>query len=472
MCIIHAFPKGTEKLNEKTKKFIKVGFDCNKDGSGYMFKRHGEKKITINKGFFNIDLLIIAIEREKLTNNDELVVHHRICTAGLVTPANCHPFVISKNHSETAATSITTDKLCLAHNGHFSKLSSYQDLDRDFSDTYAFSRYILADANLQSIMIGNPDLFKTLLDDIISYSKIAIMYPEKDKAMSLYGNFVQDEGYFHSNHNYCKIDYTPRSNSFTHKSHNAKDWDEGYKGGTEDAEEYYAALIENRNAVNNRQKALNEATSGKVSIIKLDGTLIKITNKNCKHFHFVEKNKFDKSILERKFELGRMDAYYPNQPFQGIVYNSDYAEYMVSDAVKNSELTKAYWYIPVSDHLETYKGYLDLFKRIPDPGKQTLKKLKHILEKYVACQNDRHIPYNRFPGEFFRKSSLLAYEATLEQMLEAEDKWQQENVVEINSKEDALNNKLQKDIAEALEAAEKNNGEPIHSLVDHLEINT
>jgi hypothetical protein len=205
MCLVSVCPKGKEKFNDQVVTFIKNGMSSNKQGSGYMFKRSGENVITIDKGYFDEENLISSIRERNLGVNDELVIHHRISTSGLISGSNSHPFVISDNHDEVCAQDITINKPCLAHNGCFSRLTDYMKLQPDFSDTYAFARYILSNPNIYNIMEVDYELFKTILDPIISGSRVAILFPDKD--VKLIGDFKEVDGYYHSNYGYCRSTY-------------------------------------------------------------------------------------------------------------------------------------------------------------------------------------------------------------------------------------------------------------------------
>lgn len=485
MCIISAFPKGTEKNNEKTREFIKNGFDCNKDGSGFMFKRAGESLITVNKGFFNLGELLSAIEAANLKVEDELVVHHRISTAGRVSKENCHPFVLSKLHSEVSAININTNKPCLVHNGMFSNLRVYQDLDRDFSDTYAFARYILSNVELQKIMDSNDDLFNTLTDHIIGHSKLCILFPEKDKPMLLYGEFVEDDGYYHSNKGYCSWVYN-KGGKESSKQH--KQWSEG------DAwDEYYRELEEKQNAkkladdskLDTRAKAfLNEGTSSKLlpMNLKLDGSILYLTSKNCTHFNFISKKNYTNHFPGGKLELGSMLSFDPLAQMQTLEYREDGKDGVFAEGILTNLILKDFWYIPKGDYTTTYFQYLHILKKVgTDVGKQTLKKLNVLLQKHINLTNDKVIRYDKLDS-FYLKSALTAFRDHLENLLISEDKWKKNNLLVVYSREDAEKANLQSDVVNALPALEIVKDDDLteeikedncmQTIVDHLEINT
>lgn len=473
MCIISAFPSGTEKNNEKTRKFIENGFNCNGDGSGFMFKRHNEGTITINKGFFNLGELLQAIENANLTVDDELVVHHRISTAGKVSKENCHPFVLSKSHSETAAVTITTNKLCLAHNGHFSHLSFYQDLDRDFSDTYAFSRYILSSPHLQKIMRHDEDLFDTLTENIIGHSKICILDP--NNPMFLYGDFVEDDGYYHSNKGYCRYEYNYGGRSSSKTYGFPKDWSEGHSTNSDTAAEaYWKGIQDDRER---RTQEFLAGSAGKTPLaLKLDSNTINITNKNCTHFNFINKKKYEnfQATKTGKLELATMENFDPKAEMQTLMYKEEGKEGVAAEAILTSLILTNYWFLPKMNYIVTYNQFTTLFAKVNnDIGKQTLKKLNNLLEKHVNLTNDKVIHYPKVKASFL-KSSLTAFRDQIEFLVEKQDKWSKNNLLVVNTFEDAKKANLQTDVVDALTDIEEEIREDncLHSIVDHLEINT
>lgn len=485
MCIISALPSGKEKNNEKTRKFITSGFNCNRDGSGYMYKRRNSNIVTINKGFFNIEELLQAIEDEKLEVEDELVVHHRISTAGKVSKENCHPFVLSKTHTETAATKISVSKPCLVHNGHFSKLSYYQNLDRDFSDTYAFSRYILSNPKLREIMETDEDLFDTLTEHIIGSSKVCIIYPEKNRPMYLLGDFIEDDGYYHSNTGYCRQTYDRGGSS---------NWNSGSYGygefmdyDDENIENWQLEIREDRKRrehlleqekIKDKAKVVaqdlinsinSDTTNGKISVLlKLNGDILKLSNKNCTHFNFVSKENYTKSLLNHKWDFATIDNYNAIQAYQSLLYKDPTGErtYELREPVATEKLNKEYYFLPKMAYAETYRQYLILLKGDESPGKQTLKKLSKLLEKNIMLTNDKSIYYAKYVAMFL-KSSLLAYKDYLEDLFEKQTKFEEAKVININTVNDAIDAGQSIDIINALKDSadiEKSNKEFLKSL--------
>lgn len=206
MCLLSVLPKGTEKYNDEVSKFIRQGFECNGDGSGYMFKRHNTNTITLRKGYDNLDKLLLDLKEDNLQVEDELVIHHRIRSVGFINAKNCHPYVISNNDLEINTTNITIDKPCLAHNGTFKGISQLEDKDfNQYSDTYAFCKYFLSNPYIMKFLKEDSFNFKFLFKNILNSSRVAILMPDRDVLML--GDFIENKGYFHSNEGYCEKVY-------------------------------------------------------------------------------------------------------------------------------------------------------------------------------------------------------------------------------------------------------------------------
>ena len=90
MCIICVSPKRVRQPNITA---IRNMFNRNPHGAGYMFARDG--KVTISKGYMDIDSFLEAIRAEHFTAKDPVVYHFRISTQAGVNPEMTHPFPLS-----------------------------------------------------------------------------------------------------------------------------------------------------------------------------------------------------------------------------------------------------------------------------------------------------------------------------------------------------------------------------------------
>lgn len=203
MCLISVLPKGTSKSGDYVENFIISGMRSNREGSGFMYAKNGDDKVFIDKGYFDIDKLLQAIRALNLTEEDELVVHHRIGTSGKVSRENCHPFVITNEHQNIIMTKGYTFDTALVHNGIFRNIDEYMRLNPDFSDTYAFTRYIANPA--YNLMTNQPEEFQKQFSVMLGWSKICLMHPVE--GIQMIGDFIQDNGYFHSNQGYKNYNY-------------------------------------------------------------------------------------------------------------------------------------------------------------------------------------------------------------------------------------------------------------------------
>lgn len=438
MCIVSIFPKGKVKNSEYVKEFIANGMQCNSHGSGYMFKRNGEKTITIVKGFFrDVDTMLNSIDSHSLLPEDELVVHHRIATSGLQSKENCHPFVLSTKHQECCDTSITTDKPCLAHNGMFSGLRQYMDLDNDFSDTYAMARYVLSNPQVMKIMIDDPNLFKTIFSSIINSSKLAILHPDYDIIMI--GDYIEDEeGYFHSNRTYCGYS---NFSSFSNSARNATNWEDQRKKkesstSSQGAGVSSTSLIEKRLGIGltggeqlaNRTIMASvlsknyDSTQSVNSFINLsvvlDSNLVILDNRNCHHFLFIRKDDFINRRHLPKLEIFKMTNYAPGSKTQslntpliigssGVVYHT----------MNTEDVTTNFYYIPLYDFMYMYKQYQYLCLNTEPIGKQTLKKVERLLSNNYNKLGSDLVYYKRLDTRV-TKAALELFKGALVRELE------------------------------------------------------
>ena len=157
-------------------------FSANSDGAGFMFVRN--KKVIIRKGFMKFKHFMKALEQEGITDEDTVVMHFRIATAGSASPKNCHPFPLSEELSDLRALRLETD-VAMAHNGI---LSYEHDKKNDLSDTMSYTRDILADKTIKKNLF-DASVF-TLIEMSIGTSKMVFL--DKDKRFVLLGDWVKD----------------------------------------------------------------------------------------------------------------------------------------------------------------------------------------------------------------------------------------------------------------------------------------
>ncbi len=377
MCLISVCPKGSKKYSEKVTKFIMNGMATQDDGSGFMYKRAGENKITIDKGYFSASKLLDRLRALDLQDDDELIIHHRTGTSGVVCPENTHPYLMANDETLCAKTELTIDKPALAHNGVFYSLKDYENLNPNFCDSYAFARYVVGDKDLQNLMFNNPKLFDKIFDNMISNNKLAILHPEY--GIVLKGHYHEDEEYRHSNYCYMNnnySDYGGRSN--------------------------YVTPIAAGGSCNVPVPSLVVASKGGNENLNLyfDKDDILINNSNSHHFYFIRKFMFNtfkanemtySKMKEYLFTLGIVNK---DSLMQNMHKCTEKAEQ--SHAVLTTSIRNDFYYLPKEMYKKSYTDFMWLTVNYPDASKNQFKKLGKLVGKMYKKGSLDSIEYNRF----------------------------------------------------------------------------
>lgn len=210
MCIICVKPSG---ISMPSSKILSNCWQDNKDGAGLCYNKEGSNEVCIVKGFMKLKALKMKLSELSLTDNDNVVIHFRFATHGLVDAGNCHPFPLSASINDLRCVEGVFDT-AVAHNGVFGSMSAHETL----SDTQKFIRGILAN----TAVINNLD--NVAVQELISgycgtSSKLAILRPNK---MLLIGNFIKDDdtGLYFSNHGYKPaVQYVTHAHSYSSKGY-------------------------------------------------------------------------------------------------------------------------------------------------------------------------------------------------------------------------------------------------------------
>lgn len=152
MCIIALKP---EKV-AFSKNQLKIMWDSNPDGAGFMYAEGGEVQIV--KGLMTLDALYDAIEA--VGSHRKLVIHFRVKTHGAVSQELTHPFWISKG------------TLAMVHNGVIRPLVN--ETSEKESDTAVFARKLSAAYHNVAMAIKH-DFHRDMLEAYIGYSKMVFM---------------------------------------------------------------------------------------------------------------------------------------------------------------------------------------------------------------------------------------------------------------------------------------------------------
>lgn len=185
MCIAVYIPKHQNISDE----IIRNCFANNPDGAGIMYQKAG--KVTIKKGFFNVDALIKAFR--EIPTKYHRALHCRIATSGKISTQCCHPFPITDDLKQMGLAEQTVNGAVI-HNGVISFCTPHEGLLSPWSDTMIFTQQYLH--YLGDMVLGKQ--FKKLFEEA-STSKLLIF---KGKKIALVGRWVEDDGVFYSNTGY------------------------------------------------------------------------------------------------------------------------------------------------------------------------------------------------------------------------------------------------------------------------------
>lgn len=411
MCLISVLPKGTEKNTEKVLAFVRKGATSNTHGSGFMYKKNGADKVTISKGYFQVENMIKAYLELGLTKEDEAVFHHRIGTSGNNSRENTHPFLISTDNVETRLLDLETDKPCLVHNGVFMGLDEYEYKNIEMSDTYAFARYIMSNNNIMNIFLEDRQLFSTLFDRIIGTDKLCILFPDKD--LQTYGKYHEDEGYLHSNYGY----YTYTRNV------GGKEWDT--EADEDNASElhsgigYGAALNRSENSsfchVSKRPKILKLEPNGDsfqlqlpsttkplTKIVLLDDSYINLDMDNYKHFRYIRKGDWNYLVDKSEAELMEVIDFDINVLLQTTSTALSSLGTRFSSIATDALINNCY-YIPKGNYwFDIYSDYRILVDSKIEPSKSCIKNLHNTLQRAYKKTAQDKLHYKKLDAKFCR----------------------------------------------------------------------
>lgn len=211
MCIISVKKKGVDMPKEKT---IRTMFKNNPDGAGFMILRENEDKILLSKGYHKVEDFLKDVRKLKVKQSDQFVMHFRIETSGGISDKMCHPFVVSENKEELTQVLVTTEKMCMAHNGIIYALNG---VEKKFSDTAIFARDFLAEKAIYDNVFKSIAV-QELIEEYIDKSRMVLMHPEYD-GLVLLGEWEKgDDGCLYSNTTYKKEKYTYHSIDYSGRS--------------------------------------------------------------------------------------------------------------------------------------------------------------------------------------------------------------------------------------------------------------
>ena len=220
MCVAIYKPMGAEL---PTKNDLYNCYLSNQDGAGFAYWRNN--KIHIKKGYMDFESFYNDFLNENFQKDENVFIHFRIATHGLVDGGNTHPFPVTNNFDDMRKTNNEYSGKCLIHNGIFhygdNVIKSYSKI---ISDTMLFSRLLFEHLNnlsfknkMEEQLNLEESVAKTLfnhkstdflnenINKKIGYSKVAIM--NEDGSVNIFGNWIEHNGVYYSNNSYQDWNY-------------------------------------------------------------------------------------------------------------------------------------------------------------------------------------------------------------------------------------------------------------------------
>lgn len=196
MCVIATKPNDVHI----SKETLRICFENNSDGAGFIFAHNGELKII--KGFFEFERFWNSYSKAMTNyNNPTAIIHFRITTHGKTNHYNCHPFLINK-------------EIGFAHNG----VISFVDDDKKKSDTSMFNDTILK--NLPKNWINNSSIFR-LIEESIGTSKLAFLTNDGDYLIANEELGQWKDGVWYSNDSFKACKWTnPYNYGYVYQPYN------------------------------------------------------------------------------------------------------------------------------------------------------------------------------------------------------------------------------------------------------------
>ena len=115
--------------------------------------------------------------------------------------------------------SISRINPCIVHNGMIYGITNQMFLNSQFSDTFAFVKYIMAADGVMEMYNNSFSTFELLTDSFLGNDKLCLLHPDRD--LTTVGKYLTDNGYLHSNSGY-KVNYYDRG-GFAHARGNFMD---------------------------------------------------------------------------------------------------------------------------------------------------------------------------------------------------------------------------------------------------------
>ena len=228
MCVAIYKPKGA---NIPTEQDLHNCYIRNRDGAGYSFFK--DNMIHIKKGYMDFKSFYDDFTKENFGIDDDIFIHFRIATHGLVDGGNTHPFPITNDFNQMRQTRLDYKGKCLIHNGVFHyDYNTIESYSKIISDTMLFAKLLCDQLNSSYYFnkeIKNLNLEESVargcsekdnmsliyqINQQLNYSKIAIM--NEDGTVDKYGNWLNHNGVYYSNSSYEGYNYKWNNYSYNY----------------------------------------------------------------------------------------------------------------------------------------------------------------------------------------------------------------------------------------------------------------
>lgn len=190
MCVICVKKKGVRMPNQSE---ITAMWARNPDGAGFMFARNG--KLTIRKGFMDLNSLMQALADANIQESEPLVLHFRISTQAGITPQMTHPFPVSAYYSELEKLE-SCPQIGFAHNGIIARTSGK---NARYSDTALFVAKYVNELLRQPCDVSKRALLEAI-GALAPNNRFAVM--NRYGKIATIGEFRERDGLLYSNLNH------------------------------------------------------------------------------------------------------------------------------------------------------------------------------------------------------------------------------------------------------------------------------
>lgn len=185
MCIAIYKPQNVKMPSKET---LKICFNNNPDGAGYMLLKNG--KIYGKKGFMTFKSFWSSFNAEGYTQKDSVAIHFRIGTSGELSESFTHPFPISDKPKELKKLSFVSN-MALIHNGIIGAGT------KEMSDTMLFIKDVL-------FPLSNHFEKDEIIQAISGMTKGNRLLIVKGHKVVMTGDWQKNEGVYYSNDTYKK----------------------------------------------------------------------------------------------------------------------------------------------------------------------------------------------------------------------------------------------------------------------------